>query len=376
MKTIVFIIRDRCIGGFSSSLSSLYNSIKGEYKIKILQLSSMGTAAVSYNDVVMKHWWLCDYYYNDYTLAKGMRKFMTGLIHALARFDKNLEKRIATHYNTIFADVDCVIAFGESLSSNFTQHIKCKKKIAWIHYDVTFYSKSVLHESLYRQFDKIVCVADAIADGMRKMYPSLSSKICGIHNVFDKERITLLANESIPETFHPNINIISLGRLATVKRFFLIPGIAKKLKNKGLSFKWWILGPAIGHVESDKLLSEILLNDVADCVEWIGNRKNPYPYIYKSDILVSTSSTEACPMIFNESRILDTLIVSADFLTANEFINDGVDGVVSSIENMADRIFELSQNKKLCRKLKKNSILRGSGNEESLARFKKLIDEV
>ena len=45
----------------------------------------------------------------------------------------------------------------------------------------------------------------------------------------------------------------------------------------------------------------------------LGNKTNPYPYFKVADLLVSTSSSEACPMIFNEAKILN-LPVMADVI--------------------------------------------------------------
>lgn len=79
-------------------------------------------------------------------------------------------------------------------------------------------------------------------------------------------------------------------------------------------------------------------------------------------------------MIFSEARVLNTPIVSADFLTANEFVEDGKDGIVSSVDNMATNIFRVLTDDEFRCFLIKNSMLRGSGNVESLSRIYNLIN--
>lgn len=374
MKHVVFVLRDQCVGGFTSALSSLYDAIKDDYEVTVIQLTKMGNAIISYDDVVIKPWWLCDFYYSDFTLAYGLRKLGIGIVHAYAKFDKNIEKRISKHYTKILSNADCVIAYGEGFASRFVQYINHPNKVAWLHYDVSHYPKSSEDELLYQRFNAVVCVADTIAKGMRKMYPTIEKKIFGIHNILDEHRIELLSRDVVQEHFDAPINIISLGRFASVKRFPMIPRIAASLRDKGLKFKWWILGPASDEVESSKLKQEIAQYNVDDCVEWIGNRTNPYPYIALSDVLVSTSITEACPMIFTEARILKKPIVSADFLTASEFIENGVDGCITPLEMMADCIYNLFSEHSKLESIKRASSERGSGNEETLNRFCNLVN--
>lgn len=171
------------------------------------------------------------------------------------------------------------------------------------------------------------------------------------------------------------MTIVSVGRLAPVKRFEIIPMLAKQLIDRGLVFKWWIIGPASDENIILKIQKNIDKYETNGYVKWIGSRRNPYPYIAKADLLVSTSYTEACPMIFTEARVLDTPIVSADFLTANEFLENGKDGVVSSIDNMAENIYRLLTDSEYRQLIRKNSLLRGVGNCESVNRMRKLFNK-
>jgi len=59
---------------------------------------------------------------------------------------------------------------------------------------------------------------------------------------------------------------------------------------------------------------------------------------------VTLSLSEACPMIFNEAKILQIPIVSSDFGSAKEFINNGVDGIISPIEEFPEVIYQMMSN--------------------------------
>ena len=157
-----------------------------------------------------------------------------------------------------------------------------------------------------------------------------------------------------------------------MKRFDLIPKIASALKHNGIEFKWILVGPADNLNELNKLQESIAANDVSDCVYWIGQRVNPYSYLSQANLLVSTSETEACPMIFIESKILNVPIITSNMLTAEEFVINGTDGFVVPINQMSEAIMRLIDQPALYESLKQNSDNR-IHNDISLATFRGIV---
>ena len=70
-----------------------------------------------------------------------------------------------------------------------------------------------------------------------------------------------------------------------------------------------------------------------DNITILGYKDNPYPYIKQSDLLVCLSSSEACPMIFNEAKVLSVPVVSSDFGGVEEFVDLNF-GLISCEDNM------------------------------------------
>ena len=140
--------------------------------------------------------------------------------------------------------------------------------------------------------------------------------------------------------------IISVGRISAVKQFNLIPSIASSLKTRGLAFKWYILGGKHEIEPYQKLMQAISDYSVENEVICLGNKTNPYPYFKVADLLVSTSSSEACPMIFNEAKILSLPVVTNNFGSAHEFIVEGQDGQICSLTVMADVIDNIIRTKR------------------------------
>ena len=104
----------------------------------------------------------------------------------------------------------------------------------------------------------------------------------------------------------------------------------------------------------------------------MGPKHNPYPYLARADLFVSTSSTEACPMVFIESKILNIPIISSDMFTAEEFVTNGKDGFVVPVKKIAEIIELLIVNPELYQSLTHNSD-NFVYNDEALEKFRTII---
>ena len=377
---LLIITQDFAVGGGTSSLSSLYNCIKDQYDIVVLPLTNEGNAVVSYNDVIHKPNFLLRSYYSNYTSSTGYRKITIAFVKTLSRLYNlsggNFERMLASRYNRLCERCDAIISYGEGVATTFTPHLKYKNKIAWIHFEISKKPYSAQLEDLYSHFDHIVTVSDVIADGFKRIYPNLAQKVIGIHNMIDEDRICILLEENIHETFNKDeFNIVSIGRLSHVKRFSEIPRIASEVRNTGIKLHWRIIGPECDESEKVELLNNINKYSVQNCVEWIGARTNPYPYLAKSDLYVSLSSTEACPMVFIEARIAKTPIISTNFNTSYEFIENDIDGMICSLEEIPEAIVEIASNKERYNEILNMSNKRVNGNTESLNSFNQIVNK-
>ena len=192
----------------------------------------------------------------------------------------------------------------------------------------------------YTKFHRIVCVSNFTRERFVSRYPSLDSTTITINNLLDVDRIISLSNKNIDDIRFDTdkYTIISVGRMHPVKRFSMIPKIAQDLKDRQLSFVWYIIGGPLND-EYNKLLLEIDRCNVGDCVILLGEKANPYPYFKKSQLYVSTSISEACPMVFNEASLLNLPIVTSDFGSAYEFVTD--EDLIEPIDRIADGIYAM-----------------------------------
>lgn len=251
---------------------------------------------------------------------------------------------------------DYVIGFQEGQATRFASCFKKTRKVCWIHCDYSNMIK-IAHikpeHHLYQKFEKIVCVSKYTLDSFLSLIPEVSRKACYIYNVLNVDRIITKSKEPIPEgiLFKGEKKIVSIGRLDPVKRFEVIPSIQLSLKQKGIRSNWYIIG---GGNEKEEIEVEIKKNGVSDSVTLLGNQNNPYPFIANASIVVCTSISEACPYVINEAKILHIPIISTDFGSAKEFINDNYNGIVVPVEQLAEAVSEVLTKDEVYGRLKKN----------------------
>lgn len=288
-----------------------------------------------------------------------------------------LFKNIAKEYN----GYDVVIAYQEGPCTKFVQYISSFHKIAWIHCDYKNYKKnnSINEEFIYSQYHHIVCVSQYTLNSFQNIYPKLKERSLYIHNLLDKTFIRRSAEVKqldLKDKNRNNIQIISIGRLDSVKQFNLIPLIIKRMLDIGAkNFHWILVGSGIGTSVLDKINAELVNNNIDDkYFSYLGPKFNPYPYIKNSDILVSTSISEACPFVVNEARVLGVPVVSNNYPSIYEFIEDDIDGRIIPIDDIPQILTELVMDKYKLEKLKYGVKQRDYNNDHIMNRILKLLD--
>lgn len=278
----------------------------------------------------------CENY--KYKTILWLCKVLLALLHKLKLRNvvvSRLHKIVATSYR----GYDVVVAYQEGAATHFVQHIKTPRRIAWIHCDYAEYFKchrNKSEESIYGKYQNIVCVSDYTLKRFKEIYPSLISRSIYIYNLLDISMIIQSSLESSDDVCvgENTIKLISIGRLHYVKQFFLIPSIISKIVMQGTTNFIWILLGSGDITEYQRIMEEVRKYNVSAYFRYLGPKQNPYPYIKNSDILISTSSSEACPFVVNEARVLGVPVVSNNYLSIYEFIDDGGNGRICTINEI------------------------------------------
>ncbi|SDM78263.1 glycosyltransferase [Bacillus sp. OK048] len=226
-------------------------------------------------------------------------------------------------------EYDVAIAYSQGMPTYFVvDFVNSKRKIAWINCDYvnTQYDKD-LDYRFYKKVDKIVVVSKAIRESIAAMKPEYDKKMNLILDIVNPNIIKNMANQGAT-VFHDKsvVNILTVARLIShYKGYITAIKAAKLLKDNNYKFKWY----AVGEGEDRKEI-ETFINDLGMNEEFIllGKKENPYPYMKNCDIYVQPSKKEGFGLTVIEAKVLKRPIVCTNFNTADELINNEVDGLV------------------------------------------------
>lgn len=331
---ILFVAQNLCVGGVQKAFVNLLNKAakSGRYDIsvftfakgalesevphdipimvggKILQLSATPVGNIKAAGNVMN---------------MAMRVFITVFAKIIGseRFYKLCFRKQKEKYDiavSYFTDIP-VGVFNKGTNLYVSDFVNAEKKIAWIHTDPILSGLDKEYcRRIYKPFDKIICVSEAVKQKFNTLLPEYSEKTETRHNVFDEEKIKKLALEFEPFT-KSRFDIVTVARIDNAsKRIDGIVNICYQLKKKGISgFCWRIIGNGPDLNSNLELANKLGVDDV---IIFEGERINPYPYIYKSDLFALYSAYEGFPLVIGEALILKTPILTTNYAAAREQI--------------------------------------------------------
>ena len=253
--------------------------------------------------------------------------------------------------------------------------VLAKKKIAWIHTDYTKISVDANAElTIWESYNKIISISEDVTKTFSRVFPSLNDKIIEIENILSPSFIRQQAKLFTPQEMQEDcIKICSVGRFCYAKNFENVPYIAKKLKEQGLKFKWYI----IGFGDTAETIQNIQLTNTMDCLVLLGKKENPYPYIANCDIYVQPSRYEGKSVTVREAQILCKPVIITNYPTASSQVKNGIDGIICEMDNdsIANAIFNLVQDKDKQTKIEQYLSSHDYGNENEITKIYQLINE-
>lgn len=210
-------------------------------------------------------------------------------------------------------------AFNRGTNLFVSEYVDAKEKWTWIHNDpILARFDQEYCRNLYKPFDKIICVSDAVRDKFNEFLPEYKEKTITFHNVFDEENLERLSKAFVPFE-KSRFDIATVAREDNFqKRIDGIIKVCRKLKDEGINeFKWRIVGGGPSLEPNRQLISELGVEDV---VILEGEKTNPYPYIASSDLFALYSAFEGYPMVVGEAMALNVPILTTNYAAAKEQI--------------------------------------------------------
>ena len=165
------------------------------------------------------------------------------------------------------------------------------KKYAWVHVEIENLAKFLVGfrskkeaVACYNMLDGIYCVSETVKESFITYFPEVTTPVRVVYNVNDYDKIIALSKCPVElDTVENFLNICSVGRLVSQKRFDRLINAANDLIKQGYRFHLYILGEGS---ERKNLESLILEYGISSYVKLLGYNLNPYKYIAKMDLFV------------------------------------------------------------------------------------------
>ncbi|AXI11222.1 glycosyltransferase [Oceanobacillus zhaokaii] len=372
-KKVVFMIINMNIGGTEKALLNMIAEMpENEYEITILMLENYGGFLDSIPNTVHVE------YVQEYPALKDMlnnppRTTMIDLFKK-GRLVKSLGFTITTLLSKILKnkgiffkyilknvpkfkkEYDIAVAYAGPMDfiSYFVVHkIKARKKIQWIHFDVTKIGFDVnFAANNYKNFERIFVVSEEAKSKLVSLVPVIEEKSGIFLNLVSPNLIRTKSKEGngFNDGFK-GIRILTVGRLTTEKGQDLAIRALSKLIDDGYDVKWYCLGEGSSRSEYEDLIKKFKLQDRFIL---LGSDPNPYTYMDQCDIYVQPSRYEGYCITLIEARCLAKPIVTTKVNGAKEQIENGETGIIVSIDEdkIYDAVKELIQNPKICQEFK------------------------
>ena len=252
-------------------------------------------------------------------------------------------------YKELDKTYDVAIAYQQGFPTYYlSEKVKATKKFAWVNIDLEKAGyRSAFNRPFYDKMDRVVPVSDRLCEMLKVSNYVNSEKLYTVFDILNVDLIKMMSHERVQvKTDSRELIIVTVGRMVAQKGYDLAVEVAKILKTKDLSFKWYFVGDGGKRSEIERMISDYGLEK--DIV-LIGMTPNPYPFMAMADIYVQTSKFEGFGLTLNEARILNKPVISTNFPVVYNQIRDGENGLICEMkaESIAEKVILLASNLKL-----------------------------
>lgn len=179
---------------------------------------------------------------------------------------------------------------------------------------IIYLSTLLIYRFIYPRLDILSCVSEEVRKSIQTSFKSIfPNKLKVIYNIHLVDQIRNKANESLDTheeeiLFNKNI-ILYCGRLDKNKapdrllRAYIKSGVQE-------DYQIVYIGPDSGIGKEVKFLAE--KNGINHFIHFLGPKKNPYKYIKRASMLVSSSYSEGLPGVLIESLALGIPVISTN----------------------------------------------------------------
>lgn len=335
MKKILFVVESLDGGGAEKVLLNLIKNIdKDKFDVTVFSVVKTGV----YIEEIQKYCHLI-YALDDYSKCKYLINKLLYRLKVKYIYKWNI-KNVYKYFIKDKYDVE--IAFVEGFSTKFVSNSFNleSRKYAWVHTDVLSNKDADIHyEKLedqincYKSFNRIFAVSNNVKEKFIEKFNL--NNIDVQYNPVDSNEILKKAQCQQNIIDKNKFNLITIGRLEKQKGYDRLLKIVKKLRDNNYTFKLYILGDGSLKHQFEKYIIE---NNLDDCIQLLGFKNNPYPYLNIADAFICSSYAEGFSTVATEALILGVPIITTDCSGMKELFGNYHCGLI--VDNDEDSLYD------------------------------------
>ena len=210
------------------------------------------------------------------------------------------------------------------------------------------YIKKTMYKKIYGMANKIIVNSEEFKKELKLKF-NLNSEC--IYNPLNKKEIIKNSTKKINISFFnkKDFKIISVARFTSQKDHFCLIKSINLLKHKYKNIKVLLIGSGNKKKEIQNFIDELKLNKI---IKILNFKKNPYPYMKKSDLFILSSNFEGLPNVLLEAIALNKFVISSNCPTGpSEILDNGKGGLlfkVGDYKELSKKIIYTVNNKDKC----------------------------
>ncbi len=318
-KKLIIFMPSIEMGGVEKNLFIISNYLSSKFKETTLVTSSTNTQNLEKRIKVTRF-----NLFNNLFKSRSLKIFISCIL---------LIKEITKNQ---FSDVT-ILSFQANIYSILIAKIFKKKIIVRLNSSPTGWLKNsfkkYIFKKIYSLSNLIIVNSQEFKNEIKKRF---NLKSTCIYNPLDKKKITSKAKKNLkinPYKTKNSLKLICIGRLVDQKDHLTLLKSINDIKNK-IEVELILIGQG----KNKNFLNQyIKINRLEKIVKILGYKKNPYPFIKHSDILVLTSKYEGLPNVLLEAIVLKKFVISSNCPTGpKEILDNGAGGMLFKTGNYKD----------------------------------------
>lgn len=336
MKTILFVATSMNVGGVEKALTGVLNALDPEeWDIYLDLIHPEGGflpaiprhVKIGCIESLRRHSLFCQNPVKGFLKYVKEGKGVTGIRmmwhYAVAKQRKSLNsfsRYITRNEHVHDMEFDVAVSFhgpGEYLDSYVADRVRARRKIGWIHFDVSrcyIKPRSILES--YTRFDRIFVVSEEGKRVFDRMFPSLADRTEVMPNMVSRRTIERMGDEASPFIKeNGETHVVTVGRLSDEKGQDLALEALALLRREGENVIWHFVGGGPATEKLRELAGSLGLGEAA---VFHGVTLNPYAYMRLADIYMQPSRHEGYGITIQEALTFGVPVVSTDTAGARD----------------------------------------------------------